>query len=128
MMKNYKYLIGKKISHIKENETYIYFITDDNLSLRIEKFISYCTCYVGEYIDDISIDGNCCGIITNIEKNIIGNQGHYYDELNEIVYKGNVTFYFENGKVNMSVHGEDNGYYGVAFTMPVEVLNENKDN
>ena len=128
MMKNYKYLIGKKISHIKEDETYIYFITDDNLSLRIEKFIPYCSCYVGEYIDDISIDGDCYGMITNIEKNIIGDQENYYDGIKEIVYKGNVTFYFENGKVNMSVHGEDNGYYGVAFTMPVEVINENKDN
>ena len=48
------------------------------------------------------------------------------EEVSEIVYKGNVTFYFENGKINMKVHGEDNGYYGVSFTMPVEIYKLDK--
>lgn len=45
------------------------------------------------------------------------------DELqDDVEYKGVVTFYFENGKLNMKVHGEDNGCYGVSLTMPVEIL------
>lgn len=115
-MKDYNELIGKYIIQIKENEDYIDFITKDNYAIRINKFEPYCACYVGEYIDEISKDGNCFGTITNIEKNIKKNN------CDEIVYKGNVTFYFENGKLNMNVHGEDNGYYGVEFTMPIEVL------
>ena len=79
-------------------------------------------CYVGEYIDEITRDGTCFGVITNIEENIKGNFKNWYDDDNEIVYKGNVTFYFENGKLNFNVHGEDNGYYGVNFTMPVEII------
>lgn len=119
---NYKDLIGKVIHRITENEDSISFITDDNIELRIDKFEPYCACYVGEYIDEISNEGNCFGVITNIETNVKGNQEIYFDENNEIVYKGNVTFYFENGKINMKVHGEDNGYYGVCLTMPVQII------
>lgn len=118
-VRDYKSLLGKKIVKIEETETNIYFFTEDNIKLRIEKFEPYCACNVGEYIDDITYDGVCNGIITNIETNLVGNQNHYYNEEEEIVYKGNITFYFENGKINMNVHGEDNGYYGVTFTMPV---------
>lgn len=121
-MKNYKELQGKFINKIQEDEVYVYFITKDNLSIRIPKFEPYCACYVGEYINEITQDGTCCGIITNIETNIKGNQEHWYDENEEIVYKGNVTFYFENGKIDMQVEGLDNGFYGVCFTMPVEIL------
>lgn len=122
MNKNYKDLIGKFIIQIKNQEDYIYFRTKDNLTIRISKFVPYCACNVGEYIDEISKDGNCFGTITNIETGIKGNQEEYFDEGNEIVYKGIATFYFENGKLDMKVHGEDNGYYGVSFTMPIEVL------
>lgn len=121
---SYKDLIGLFINQIKEDDNYIYFVTNKNYSIRIDKFIPYCCCYVGEYIDEITYDGTCCGIITNIEKDIIGDYKNWFDSEKEIVYKGNITFYFENGKINISVHGEDNGYYGVSFTMPCEVLYE----
>lgn len=123
---NYKYLIGKYIIKIKEDEDYIYFITKDNYVIRINKFIPYCCCYVGEYIDEITRDGTCFGTITNIEENVKGNFENYYDYEKEMVYKGNVTFFFENGKINMEVHGLDNGYYGVNFTMPVEIFRESE--
>lgn len=119
---NYEDLIGKFINKVEENEDYIYFITNDNLTIRIPKFEPYCACYVGEYINEITQDGTCCGVITNIETNVKGNQENWYDEEQEVVYKGNVTFYFTNGKLNMEVEGLDNGYYGVSFTMPVEII------
>lgn len=115
---NYKDLIGKTIHRISECESYISFITDDNIELRIYKFEPYCACNVGEYIDEIRQEGTCFGVITNIETNI------EEDEYNDTVYEGNVSFYFENGKLNMSVHGEDNGYYGVSLTMPVQIIKE----
>ena len=117
---NYKDLIGKVIHRISETNDYISFITDDNVELRIYKFEPYCACYVGEYIDEISQDGTCFGVITNIETNIKEDELTGY----ESVYEGVVTFYFENGKLNMEVHGEDNGYYGVSLTMPVEIIGE----
>ncbi len=117
-----KDLIGQFIVQIKEDENYIYLITKENTIIRIEKFSPYCACNVGEYIDEISKEGACFGTITNIETNIKGNQDKWYDSANEIVYKGLATFYFENGKIDMKVHGEDNGYYGVSFTMPIEVI------
>lgn len=120
--KNYEYLIGKYINNYKETEQYIDFITNDNYVIRIDKFIPYCACYVGEYIDEIITNGTCCGVITNIEADISGNQEKWYNYDRDIVYAGYVTFYFENGKINFRVHGEDNGYYGVSFTMPVEVF------
>lgn len=118
----YKDLIGKYIIEIKDQEDYIYFITKDKLTIRICKFTPYCACNVGEYIDEISQNGVCFGTITHIETAILGNQKEYYNEDEEIVYKGVATFYFENGRLDMKVHGEDNGYYGVSFTMPIEVL------
>jgi len=121
---NYKDLIGKFITQIKEDESYIYFITKENVVIRIEKMYPYCCCYVGEYIDEISSEGICFGTITNIETDIEGSQDDWYDLGHEIVYKGVATFYFEHGKINMKVHGEDNGYYGVSFTMPIEVIGE----
>lgn len=121
-IKSYEDLVGKFINKVTEDESYVYFLTNDNLTIRIPKFEPYCACYVGEYIDEITQDGTCCGIITNIETNIKGNQENWFDEDNETVYKGNVTFYFANGKINMKVSGVDNGYYGVSFTMPVEIL------
>ena len=117
---NYKDLIGEVIHRISETNEYISFITDDNVELRIYKFEPYCACYVGEYIDEISQDGTCFGVITNIETNIKEDELTGYDS----VYEGVVTFYFENGKLNMEVHGEDNGYYGVSLTMPVEILKD----
>lgn len=120
---NYEYLIGQYITNIKEDEIYIYFITKQNYVIRIDKFVPYCACYVGEYIDEIKKDGVCFGTITNIETNMLS-PDEYEDEDYDYVYKGNVTFYFENGKIDMKVHGEDNGYYGVAFNMPVEILKE----
>lgn len=123
MIKNdyYKKMIGKNIKEIKQDDEHIYFITEDNYICEIDKFIPYCACYVGEYIDEISEDGICNGVITNVEENIKGNQKEWYNECEEIVYKGEVTFFFENGKINLKVHGEDNGYYGVVFTMPVSI-------
>lgn len=123
---NYEYLIGKYITNYKETKQYIDFITNDNYVIRIDKFVPYCCCYVGEYIDEITKDGTCCGVITNIETDISGNQIKWYNPDREIVYAGNVTFYFENGKIDMKVKGLDNGYYGVTFTMPVEVFKEDK--
>ena len=120
---NYKDLIGKVIHRISETNEYISFITDDNVELRIYKFEPYCACYVGEYIDEISQDGTCFGVITNIETNIKEDELTDYDS----VYEGVVTFYFENGKLNIKVHGEDNGYYGVSLTMPVEILKGDVD-
>ena len=121
-MKDYNELLGKYINQIKTDNNYIYFITKDNITIRISKFVPYCCCYVGEYIDEITKDGTCCGVITNIETDISGNQKEWYNPDREIVYAGNVTFYFENGKIDMKVKGLDNGYYGVVFTMPVEIL------
>lgn len=121
-MKKYKDLIGKYIIRIIDQEDYIYFVTKDNLTIRICKFEPYCCCNVGEYIDEISQDGVCFGTITNIKTNIEGSQEEYFDKENEIVYKGIATFYFGNGKIDMKVHGEDSGFYGVSFTMPIEVL------
>lgn len=117
---NYKDLVGKVIHRIKEDESYIAFISDDDIEFRIPKFEPYCACNVGEYIDEITQNGTCFGVITNIETDIIEDNpnGFGYD----YVYKGKVTFYFENGKLNMKVHGEDNGYYGVRLTMPVEII------
>lgn len=123
---NYEYLIGKYITNYKETKQYIDFITNDNYVIRIDKFVPYCCCNVGEYIDEITKDGTCCGVITNIETDISGNQEEWYNPDREIVYAGNVSFYFENGKMDFRVHGEDNGYYGVSFTMPVEVFKEDK--
>lgn len=117
-----KYFIGQFIIEVKEDENYINFITKGNYIIRIEKFVPYCSCNVGEYIDEITQDGTCFGIITNVKENIKGNQNNYYDGSKEIVYNGEVTFFFENGKINMKVHGEDNGYYGVRFELPVEIL------
>lgn len=119
---DYNDLIGKYIKKVEYDEDYIYFKTDDNITIRIPKFEPYCVCYVGEYINEITQDGICCGTITNIETNVKGNQENWFEEDKEIVYKGNVTFYFENGKINMEVEGLDNGYYGVCFTMPVEII------
>ena len=117
---NYKDLVGKVIHRIKEDESYIAFISDDDIEFRISKFEPYCVCEVGEYIDEITQNGTCFGVITNIETNI---EEDAIDEFGyDCVYKGNVTFYFENGKLNMNVHGEDNGYYGVRLTMPVEII------
>ncbi len=122
----YNDLIGQFITSIKDNESYVYFITDGGYTIRIPKFVPYCACNVGEYIDEITTDGTCFGAITNIDTNVLGSYDDgWYDEENEIVYKGNVTFFFENGKINMNVHGEDNGYYGVRFTMPAEIIKEN---
>lgn len=123
---DYKSLIGKYIIKIKEDINYVYFITKDNYVIKIEKFTPYCACYVGEYVDEITQDGTCFGTITNIKENIKGNQDNWYDEFNEIVYKGEVTFFFRNGKINMTVCGMDNGYYGVSFTMPVEIYKGGK--
>ena len=117
---NYEDLIGKAIHKISEDDTYISFITEDNIELRIDKFEPYCACYVGEYIDEITKDGTCFGVITNIETDIVEDNFDEYEY--DYVYKGNVTFYFENGKINMKVHGEDNGYYGVSLTMPVRII------
>lgn len=114
--KDYKYLIGKKINKFEEKKDTIIFYTDSE-EIIIDKFVPYCACNVGEYIDEFIINGTLNGIITNIEENIKYN---FYDS-DDIVYKGNVTFYFENGKLNTKVHGEDNGYYGVIFTMPVRI-------
>lgn len=119
---NYKDLLGKVIHRISDNEHYISFITDDNIELRISKFEPYCACWVGEYIDEISQEGTCFGVITNIKSTITETIEKNPCE----VYKGLVTFYFENGKLNIKVHGEDNGYYGVCFTMPVEIIDNNK--
>ena len=119
---DYNDLVGKYINKVEYNEDYIYFKTNDNITIRISRFEPYCACYVGEYINEITQDGTCCGTITNIETNVKGNQKNWYDEDEEIVYKGNVTFYFANGKINMEVEGLDNGYYGVCFTMPVEII------
>lgn len=119
---NYKNLKGQFITKVIEDEKYVYFVTKENYLIRIDKFIPYCACYVGEYIDEITQNGNCYGIVTDVKEQIKGNQDEYYDSGNEIVYKGEITLFFENGKINMKVHGEDNGYYGVTFTMPVEVL------
>ena len=119
---DYNDLIGKYINKVDYDEDYIYFKTNDNITIRIPKLEPYCACYVGEYINEITQDGTCCGIITNIETNVKGNQENWFDEDKEIVYKGNVTFYFANGKINMEVEGLDNGYYGVCFTMPVEII------
>lgn len=118
---NYKDLIGLNIIEIKQDEDYFYFITKENYTIRIPLFVPYCACNVGEYIDEISSKGNCTGIITNIEDIIEENDNELF-----LVYKGNVSFYFEDGKINFKVHGEDNGYYGVAFTLPVEILEEIK--
>lgn len=122
----YKDLIGKYITQIKEDKHYIYFITKDNEVMRIKKFISYCICNVGEYIDEISEGGVCFGTITNIEVDIKGNQNNYFDLDEEIVYRGIVTFFFEAGRLNMNVHGEDNGSYEVSFKMPIEIIDRNK--
>lgn len=121
-LEDYNDLIGKYINKIEDDEEYVYFKTNDNITIRIPKFEPYCACYVGEYINEITQDGTCCGTITNIETNVKGNQENWFDEDKEIVYKGNVTFYFANGKINMEVEGLDNGYYGVCFTMPVEII------
>lgn len=120
---NYKDLKGKVIHNIIENESYISFITEDHIELKIDKFEPYCACNVGEYIDEISHEGNCFGVITNIETDIkdVENYDFSSDEY-DYVYKGIVTFYFVNGKLNMNVHGEDNGYYGVRLTMPVTII------
>ena len=123
---DYRDLIGQFIIKVEEDKNYIYFITKEHYVIRIEKFVPYCACYVGEYIDEITQSGDCSGIITNIEEEIKGNQDNWYDGNCEIVYKGEVSFFFENGKVNMKVHGEDNGYYGVSFTMPCEICEANK--
>ena len=49
MIKNdyYKKMIGKNIKEIKQNDEHIYFITEDNYICEIDKFIPYCSCYVG---------------------------------------------------------------------------------
>ena len=115
---DYNYLLGKKIAKVEEREEDIIFYTDSE-KIYIEKFIPYCCCNVGEYIDDIKFSNNKVnGIITSIEKNI-HTDIHYQNT--EDVYYGNITFFFENAKISMQVHGEDNGYYGVSFTMPVTI-------
>ena len=90
-MEKYKYLLGKKIEQIVEEEDYFNFLTEDEI-ISIPKFEGYCACYVGEYIDEINVEGKCNGIITNIETNI--NDSYLQDSLE--VYKGLVSFYFEN--------------------------------
>ena len=113
---NYKYLIGKKVTRVEEKKDYIIFYTD-NEKIYIDKFIPYCCCNVGEYIDNIKFSNKKVnGIITAIKENI-----NKINNCNEVVYRGEVTFFFENSKINMKVHGEDNGYYGVSFTMPVYI-------
>ena len=117
MEKNYEYLIGKKITKVEERKEDIIFYTD-NEKIYIDKFIPYCCCNVGEYIDNIKFSNdNVNGIITSIEKNI----DDIEDYSSEDVYRGNISFFFENAKISMQVHGEDNGYYGVSFTMPVYI-------
>lgn len=113
---NYKDLIGKYIVNFNETNDYIDFITNDNYVFRIYSFEPYCVCNVGEYIDEIITNGTCFGVITDIKVDI---DDEWKDE---ICYKGVVSFYFENGKIDFKVHGEDNGFYGVSFTMPVEIF------
>lgn len=117
----YSYLIGKKIKKIETNKDEIIFITDEE-RIHIERFVPYCCCNVGEYIDEIFINGNCNGIITDIKPLIKEiNTDEDYDSFDDTIYRGEVGFFFENGKIDMKVHGEDNGYYGVAFRMPVYI-------
>lgn len=116
---DYKYLVGKVINKVEEKENEIIFYTDEE-EIAIDKFIPYCACNVGEYIDEISINGECNGVITRIEPNINENPEDP-DGYSEDVYRGEVSFFFEHGFINANVHGEDNGYYGVGFTMPVSV-------
>ena len=120
-VRNYNYLIGKYITELKETKTDFCFITKDSYKIIISKFEPYCACDVGNYIDEIVTDGHCFGTILNIEDNIQESNFTEEEVYNECVYKGNVTFYFENGKINMKVHGEDNGYYGVSFKMTVYI-------
>lgn len=121
MIEKYTDLIGKYIIQIIDKKDYIYFRTKDNITIKIYKFEPYCCCNVGEYIDSISKEGACFGTITNIEVDI-KEDGFDKEEEGDFVYKGTATFYFENGKLDMKVHGEDNGFYGVSFTLPIEVF------
>ena len=117
-VRNINYLLGCKIDKIIEDESSIIFIANNiSKGFKINKFEAYCCCNVGEYIDEISKDGECLGTITKIEQSL---ENIYNDE---IVYKGNITFYFGDSKLNMKVHGEDSGFYGVCFSMPTEVIN-----
>jgi len=113
---NIKEMIGKEIKRYLLNDKQIIFYTDDE-QITIERFIPYCVCNVGEYIDEIIIDNDIFGTITSINTNITYKSREEYDT----PYTGEVTFYFENKKINMQVHGEDNGYYGVSFTMPATI-------
>ena len=116
MEKNYNYLLGKKITKVEEREEDIIFYTDTE-KIYIDKFVPYCCCNVGEYIDSIRFSNKKVnGIITSIDKNI-----QNVDDGWDTIYRGNITFFFENAKISMQVHGEDNGYYGVSFTMPVYI-------
>lgn len=117
----YDYLIGKKIEEIECTVDEIIFITDSE-KIHIERFVPYCACNVGEYIDEILVNGNCNGIITDIKPLIKKiNIEEDCDFFDDTIYRGEVGFFFENGKIDMKVHGEDNGYYGVAFRMPVYI-------
>lgn len=121
---NYKYLLGKEIIGFKDLDDVFVFYTDDE-EIIIDKFIPYCACNVGEYIDEITYNGKIKGVITDVTSDIRFDTDEI-DKYDETVYKGRVSFYFENGKVNMNVHGEDNGFYGVQFTMPVTIIKREK--
>ena len=116
--KDYNYLLGKKITKVEEKSGEIIFYTNDE-KITINKFEPYCVCNVGEYIDNITFsDSQVNGIITSIETNVKEDED---DDNWDLIYRGNVTFFFENAQINMQVHGEDNGFYGVSFTMPVYI-------
>jgi hypothetical protein len=117
MEKEYQYLIGKFINKYEETDNEIKFFTDDE-EIAIQKFIPYCACNVGEYIDNITYEGKISGVITGINANITEDPG---DGDYDVVYEGTVSILFDYAKINMLVHGEDNGYYGVAFEMPVTI-------
>lgn len=115
MEKKLNDLIGKFINRYEETDNYILFYTDSE-KISIDKFIPYCACNVGEYVDSFTVDGEINGAIVDIGENI-----NECDGENGIVYSGDVSFFFEHGKINMNVHGEDSGYYGVSFCMPVTI-------
>lgn len=119
---NVDYLIGKIINKFEETESEVIFYTSDE-KITIDKFVPYCDCHVGEYIDGIVVDGYIQGAITKIDKNITDNID---DDYLGLVYKGTVSFFFEHAKINMGVYGKDNGYYGVAFSMPVTIEKINR--
>ena len=125
--KDYKYLVGKVINKVEETKNEIVFYTDEE-EIIIDKFIPYCACNVGEYVDEISINGECNGVITKVEPNIDKYPENDAYGYSEDVYRGKVSFFFEHGFINANVHGEDNGYYGVAFNMPVSIRKIEKDN